>query len=358
MRAKISVIVPVFNSEQYIEECLLSVIEQTLSDIEIICVDDGSTDGTAAIISEYLKKDSRIRYVCIEHSGSGPARNTGIDESDSEFIAFMDSDDRYPEKNTLEKLYYHALENDVQICGGSWSESNGNKIITTFSDSEYTFKREGIVNYEDYQFDFGYHRFIYASDLIKKREIVFPNYLRYQDPPFFVLAMVSAGKFYSLCEPTYCRRVKESDPFDTADKIRDLISGFENVLGLADEFGFDNLREKTIGRITEHIQLITARVVLSEYSVAIPFFNLYSSTHLSESKKLPSIIILLLADQGIKNQTIREYIQLWKEGRVKLLPDVKTIYIVHRCIKEKGLKWFFTFCYRSLFKFIKGIRPL
>ena len=89
---KVSVIVPVYNVEAYLRQCLDSFLNQTLSDIEIICVDDGSTDGSAAILAEYAR-DSRIKVVRQEHANAGLARNTGMALAAGEWLFFADADD-------------------------------------------------------------------------------------------------------------------------------------------------------------------------------------------------------------------------------------------------------------------------
>ena len=102
----VSVIIPVRNSGRYFRECLDSVIRQTLHNIEIIIIDDASTDGSDAVAEAYAAQDSRITVIHHnESTGAGPARNDGIALAKGEYIAFMDSDDLYPTADVLEKLY-------------------------------------------------------------------------------------------------------------------------------------------------------------------------------------------------------------------------------------------------------------
>ena len=101
---KISVIIPVYNVEKYLARCLDSVIAQTFSDIEIICINDGSTDNAGQILSEYAKKDKRIKIITQENSGVVAARNNGIASSVGEYIYPLDGDDIIAPM-TLEKLY-------------------------------------------------------------------------------------------------------------------------------------------------------------------------------------------------------------------------------------------------------------
>lgn len=111
----ISVIIPVFNVEKYIEQCIESVINQTLNDIEIICVNDGSTDKSLEILKKYQQKDARIKILNQENKGAGAARNTGLNAANGEYIYFLDGDD-YIEQIALEKLYKQIIKKNADIC--------------------------------------------------------------------------------------------------------------------------------------------------------------------------------------------------------------------------------------------------
>lgn len=111
---KVSIIIPVYNVEKYLRQCLDSVINQTLRDIEIICINDGSTDGSADILREYSSADGRITVITQENRGLSAARNAGIRRAAGKYIYFLDSDD-YIEKNAMERLYQQAEGNDLDI---------------------------------------------------------------------------------------------------------------------------------------------------------------------------------------------------------------------------------------------------
>ena len=104
---KVSVIIPVYNVEKYLRQCLQSVADQTLKEIEVICVDDGATDGSAQIIKEFAEKDSRFIYVSQENGGAGKARNTGLRMAKGKYLSFLDSDDFF-DKNMLLEAYNTA----------------------------------------------------------------------------------------------------------------------------------------------------------------------------------------------------------------------------------------------------------
>lgn len=123
----ISIIIPVYNASKYIERCLKSIIEQTYKIIEIIVVDDGSTDNSIDIAKEFLKFDNRIRIIQKKNSGVSDSRNLGIDNAQGEWICFVDSDD-YIEKDYVETLYNYAIKNDVYIVYSGIRVINGTEV--------------------------------------------------------------------------------------------------------------------------------------------------------------------------------------------------------------------------------------
>ncbi len=115
---KVSVVMPVYNVEPYLRQCLDSVLNQTLKEIEIICVDDGSTDASLDILKEYAEKDKRITVITQKNLYAGVARNAGLSQAKGEYLSFLDSDDFF-ELNMLEEMYRKGKEDnsDVVICG-------------------------------------------------------------------------------------------------------------------------------------------------------------------------------------------------------------------------------------------------
>ncbi len=118
MEPKISVIIPVYNAEPYLEQCIESVLGQTLREIEIICVDDGSTDRSGDMLEEYRRRDSRVTVVHQENLHAGVARNKGMELASGKYLAFLDADDYY-RPNCLEKLYERAelVQAEVVVFG-------------------------------------------------------------------------------------------------------------------------------------------------------------------------------------------------------------------------------------------------
>ena len=114
MNDLISVIIPVYNVEKYLEECVLSVINQTYSNLEIILVDDGSTDGSGLLCDQYKDRDSRIKVIHKKNGGLSDARNVALEICNGQYISFVDSDD-YVSEAFIEIMYQAIIDNDCQM---------------------------------------------------------------------------------------------------------------------------------------------------------------------------------------------------------------------------------------------------
>lgn len=259
-KVAVSIIMPVFNAEDTLEESIKSVLYQTLRNIELICVDDGSTDRSTEIIKKCAAEDERVAVVTQSNLGSGAARNAGIDLARGEYVCFMDSDDYYPYGDTLEVLYKTAIENNVNICGGSFCELKDGKTETKWNGfkGKYAFDYDGLTFYKNYQFDYGYQRFIYDREFLNRNNIRFPNYRRFQDPPFFVKAMIAADKFYAMERPSYVYRVGGFDRVVwTEEKLLHMLCGLTDLLKMSSEHGLKELHNQTVTRaITTFMKLI------------------------------------------------------------------------------------------------------
>ena len=238
---RISVIIPIFNGERFLSSCLNSVISQTLKNIEIICIDDGSKDESLNILKNYSKLDKRIIIISHKNMGPGIARNKGIAISKGKYISFMDSDDLYPDNFTLKLMYTKAIQNKVIICGGGLKQFIQKNNNTFFSKPIFYFNSESIINYNEYQFHFGFTRFIFNKNFIKKNKIFFPDYFKYEDPPFFVKAMIYSKKFYALKEITYFYRILHKENKWNIKMIMDQLNGFEDCIHYSKIYKLDNL---------------------------------------------------------------------------------------------------------------------
>ena len=147
---KVSIIVPVYNTEKYLEQCIESIVAQTLQDIEIIIVDDGSKEECATLCDELAKMDSRIRVIHKENAGVGFARNTGIEAASGEYIGFVDSDD-YIKPEMYDTLYNAALKTNadlvvsgISFVGGNTFGKSGEYQEKHYFDNETLFEKDDI----------------------------------------------------------------------------------------------------------------------------------------------------------------------------------------------------------------------
>lgn len=246
----VSIILPVFNGEKHLAVCLDSALKQTLSEIEIICVDDGSQDDSASIIQSYAQLDSRVRYVYQTNRGSGAARNHGMSIATGEFISFLDADDRYPSADVLSSLISGIKQSGALVAGGGVALRNGDTVIPGNNrGDEWHFPIEGLKEYADYQFDYGYQRFIFSRPLLIENDITFPDYLRYQDPPFLVKALTRARQFYGVCIDTYDYRVSHKQVTWNDRKVCDLVKGIRDCFLIAAQYDLQKLQSRTFHRL-------------------------------------------------------------------------------------------------------------
>ena len=266
---KISVIIPIYNMEEYLPQCLDSIVSQTLREIEILCIDDGSTDGSEEVLKLYCNRDSRIRVIKQNNQGVSCARNLGIEEASGKYVIFMDPDDWYPDKEILETLYVGAEKNNVSIAGGSFMDYHDGIYNEKFPDRYfgYHFEKDGVIEYTDYQFDFGYQRFIFEKSLLTENHISFKKYVRYQDPPFFVEAMIAARRFYGVDKPAYCYRYGHTEIKWNRQKVCDLLKGISDNLQISSKYGLKKLHNLTIRRLNdEYRQLLGDSIFFEEYA--------------------------------------------------------------------------------------------
>lgn len=162
---KVSIIIATYNTAEYLEECLESIFNQTLKDIEVILIDDGSTDNTNFIVEKYKKKYNNLVSFYQENAGAGMARNFGITQATGEYMIFMDPDDKYPCNNCLEKLYVTAKEQGALICGGNIvCNDNGvkrNQYLAGQGDVAHT--KNNFINVRNYFFLYGHTRYLFVS---------------------------------------------------------------------------------------------------------------------------------------------------------------------------------------------------
>jgi len=203
-KIKISIIIPVYNVEKYLRECLDSILVQTFQDFEIICVDDGSTDKSLEILQEYKRKDDRFVILQQRHAGAGAARNHGIKLAEGKYIQFLDSDD-YFEPNLLEEMYSRAENHnaDLVVCSYRKVDDEGNVTESRNPNSPINLDKTPIEKPFSKQ-DFKEEIFslltpipwnkLYRKDLIWENNIVFPDIHICEDVAFVHSCVASSNK--------------------------------------------------------------------------------------------------------------------------------------------------------------------
>lgn len=168
----ISVIVPVFNTKKELPKCIESICHQTYDKLEILCIDDGSTDGSGQILDEFRKKDNRIKVVHKQNGGESSARNTGLKMAMGEYIAFCDCDD-WIDKDMYETLANELERENIDMAAASWykeTETCSQEIKNELPVNSQVFAREELLRYL-YKRD-SYRGFAYMWDKLYRREIL------------------------------------------------------------------------------------------------------------------------------------------------------------------------------------------
>lgn len=221
MSAKVTIIVPIYNVEKYLNRCMTSLLNQTLKDIEIIMVDDGSPDRCPQMCDEYAKRDSRVKVVHKKNAGLGYARNSGLDVATGEYVAFVDSDD-FVDTRMYETLYRVATEKkcEVVFCGfvkefaqGAFQSVSECSEYTEYSGSEVNrlipdFIASPPYEKSEYRHDMSVWHSIYRRDIIQEHDLKFISERDYasEDIPFQIdfLSHCSKVGFIPDLLYTYC----------------------------------------------------------------------------------------------------------------------------------------------------------
>lgn len=201
--AKISVIIPVYNVETLLKRCLESVLNQTLEDIEIICVNDGSTDSSRLILEEY-KKYQNIKIIDQKNSGLSVARNTGLEAATSKYIAFLDSDD-FVDANFYEKLYLNIEKENADIACASIIRENNKKKSYLIDYKQVVVAlntREQFMLADCPKYNFVWNK-LYRKDFINKNNLKFVPGMIYEDMWFTPDVLEAANSVVAVPDTYY-----------------------------------------------------------------------------------------------------------------------------------------------------------
>lgn len=226
MAPKISVVVPVYNVEDYLGKCLDSILEQTLTDIEIICVNDGSTDSSLSILQAYEKKDNRIVVVNQKNQGLGAARNAGIAKAQGIYIGFVDSDD-FIDPTMFEKLYAKAKEfdSDVVLTNINLYYTDSGECVLFRDDAFYARMSKAkyftVMEHPHILQFIGVWDRIYRRTFLEEHQLLNPVNRIYEDVLFTVQTSVFAERISVVNEPLYYYRKNTGRSIVDKEKEKD-----------------------------------------------------------------------------------------------------------------------------------------
>lgn len=295
---KLSIIVPVYNVEKYLPKCLESLIKQTLNDIEIICVNDGSMDNSLAILKEFASRDSRIRIIDNQHQGVAKTRNTGIEQSTGEYIGFVDSDD-YIDIDFFEKLYNSATKSNSDIAIASILK---HKNFFNIYNAKYT-KEETAITIQDkiklcedkkHFFFYAWNK-IYHSGFIKKNNIKFSEGQIYEDVMFAIKALYYSNKIISVYGTKYHYIEHENSltkyKDKTGEKEHDLIKAYSELQEFCNSKNIE-ISERLNYYTKENFGFIL-NLYKGKYQSKIQLFNIFTIATISNYSETRNLITIL-----------------------------------------------------------------
>lgn len=273
--AKVTVIVPVYNVEKYLEECLESIINQTLKELEIICVNDGSIDKSGMILKEYAKKDKRITVIDKVNEGQSIARNKGIEIAEGEFIYFMDSDD-YLELDAFEKLYGEAKEYNLDILYFSgipfwenvklyeshrnmrnlYTRGDGYDSILSGQDMlALMMEKESYLQSPCLQF--------IRREYLVENNINFKEGIIHEDNLFTFLLIVNAQRTKCINDIFFHRRIRENSTMtqlETFKNAKGYFTCYYEMLRFLDRYRIENRNVKGITSVMNNVRYQVIRI--------------------------------------------------------------------------------------------------
>lgn len=259
---KVSVIVPVYNTEKFLDKCLNSLINQTLDDIEIICINDGSTDNSLSILEKYANIDSRIKVINQENKKQGAARNSGMRIAIGEYIGFVDSDD-WVDLNYYEKLYNMAIQYNADIALATNVRIGNGKTKKRLKITE-----EKVATTLQEKIDIGNQvknpcptNKIYRYAMLKDNSILWPEGVFCEDKIFSIKAIYYANKIVTTPNINYYYYRNPHSTVHTKSKkhIEDKIKAKKDVLEFL-RLNNAQIRDKEFWAITEEKSILNIPV--------------------------------------------------------------------------------------------------
>lgn len=245
----ITVIIPLYNMEKYIDKCLNSVLSQTIKGLEVFVIDDGSTDKSMKIVKDYCKKYKNIKVYHQNNQGQAVAKNYGIMHATGKYVAIMDPDDYYPDEECLQKIYLCAEQHEALICAGYMMDDINGRICITDKDVKEKYYKNIFVDVNDYNDIYHHQRFLFRRDFLIEHKIYFPLYRRYEDPPFTIQALSAAKKFYAANIPVYVHRIGYKRIKQEINVCIDILQGICDVIKICHDNQYNKIYERVLKTI-------------------------------------------------------------------------------------------------------------
>lgn len=211
---KLSVIVPVFTDDNIIYNFELKVLKKNIEDIEVVIIDDGNSLEISNLLKSFGNLYTNTKVISFtSNQGAGYARNIGIQNARGEYIYFFDIDDEFIGFEKLIQLYHRMTEVKTEILGGTVS------IINEGHKTDKVFPHLDFWKFAEYQDDYGFTRYLYKTQFLRDNQIYFPDYRRYQDPPFLLKALHVAEEFYVVKDVTYIINAHEKYNWNEGERI-------------------------------------------------------------------------------------------------------------------------------------------
>lgn len=242
---KISIIVPVYNASEFIAKTIESVSKQTLKDMEVLCVDDGSTDNSLDILNELKDSYSFLKVIHQENQGPSVARNNGLKNASGEFVGFLDADDIFLDEKALEEMYNLAIDKNLNMVSSNF----------TFIDQDYNiegnphykagdyayFDDYGIIHPKDYGIPYCFTKAIFNVDFLKSIGIDFPDIQAGEDPIFLANVFANITQIgtvpLTLYGYNHTRGGGVNEKIKSYEKKKDYIQHFSDVCDILTEAG-------------------------------------------------------------------------------------------------------------------------
>ena len=246
---KVSIVMPIYNGAEFLKRSIESVSKQTLKDLELICVDDGSTDNSVEVLNNLSNQYDFIRIITQENAGSGSARNNGIKNAKGDYIAFLDADDEIFDEDALERMV-NSNTTDAEMVSANLLMIDGDEIADNFfyTLNDYRcFLKEELIKPQDYGAPLSFYKNIFKREFLIDNDIFFPDFRRGQDPPFLAKILTLIDRIQGVPVNLYGHHFLVAggaeNKINTPEKLRGYIQHFKDTCDILADGGLKDLSD-------------------------------------------------------------------------------------------------------------------